>query len=272
MLRTLLRVFAAFVAACFAAAVVQVFFAFTPVQIANPSEGLSLLGVTTIIPKAMLQSFLFAAPFVLVAAAIAEWQGIRDWIYYTLVGVAIAFAGFTTLHMGEGVDRTLLHDFAMRAFLAAGAAAGFVYWMAGGRDAGGHEEDETNWIPNDVRDMSAITKDLKPKPVAASLAPQALAPQPRAASTTPVQTESASQSVPSAGLTRTTPPAAPAVNVNRPQPPLPPSNPRPPTIQGQPLTTNPVNMQPQPNQSAVRPDRPESRPEPAPPVNKPSGN
>ena len=141
MLRSLLRVVLAFLVACFAAALVQVLFAFSPAELAAPNSEFSVIGVLSIVPKAMVQSILFAAPFVLVAAAVAEWQGIQDWTYYTLVGVAIAFAGFTALHMGEGADRTLFHDYAMRAFLTTGAVAGFVYWMVGGRNAGGRYDD-----------------------------------------------------------------------------------------------------------------------------------
>lgn len=173
MIGSLLRVLFAFLAACLAAAFVQVFFAFSPFQIASPDEGLSLLGVLSIIPKAMVQSMLFAAPFVLVAAAVAEWQGIQDWIYYTVVGVAIAFAGFTALHMGESTDSTLLHDYALRAFLTAGAIAGFVYWMAGGRDAGGRVE----YVADnalDVRDAGAMLRDIKPKAPPPTLSGQPL--------------------------------------------------------------------------------------------------
>lgn len=158
MMRSLVRVLFAFLAACLAAAFVQVFFAFPPLEIATPSAGLSLLGVLSIVPKALVQSALFATPFVLVAAAVAEWQGIQDWIYYTCVGIAIAFAGFMVLHMGEGTDQTLLHDYALRAFLTTGAVAGFVYWMAGGRNAGGRPYDEEEFAA--AREFKAAARNL----------------------------------------------------------------------------------------------------------------
>ena len=162
MIRSLLRVFFAFSIACLTAGLVQVFFAFPPSEIADPQSGLSLLGILTIVPKAAVQSGLFAAPFVLVAAAVAEWQSVQDWTYYTFVGIAIAFAGFTALNVGAGSEQTLFHDYAMRAFLTTGALAGFVYWMAGGRNAGGRSDFDagktvTRETTEEPRSQTAIT-------------------------------------------------------------------------------------------------------------------
>ncbi len=144
MIGSLFRVLFAFVIACLVAGLVQVLFVSSPTEIASwdssqlveKSGGLAWLTLLV-----ATQTAFFASPFALVAIAIAEWQGIRNWIFYALTGIAIAVAGFLVLHMGEGADRTFLHDYALRAFLTTGLAGGFTYWMAGGRSAGGAEFD-----------------------------------------------------------------------------------------------------------------------------------
>jgi hypothetical protein len=229
MVQTLVRVILAFITACLAAAVVQVFFAISPAEIASGKDGANIVNALTVVPRAMIQSFLFAAPFVLVAAAVAEWQSIRDWIYYTLVGIAIAFAGFTALHMGEGTDRTLMHDYAMRAYLAAGAAAGFFYWMAGGRDAG-NDHEPSDIIPPPIRDPGSIASRSKTQPgagietqLASALKDQQVIP---ARSSLPTQ-----PSVQTAKLESSTQSALQQSSVQaRPAPPPPPS---PPPLPGQ---------------------------------------
>lgn len=144
MIGSLFRVLFAFLVACLAAGLMQVMFVAPPTELANVDRSMlleksgGLLWLTLLVAT---QSAFFAAPFALVAIAIAEWQGVRNWIFYALTGIAIAFAGFLVLHMGEGPGRTVLHDYALRAFLTTGLAAGFAYWMAGGRSAGGREFD-----------------------------------------------------------------------------------------------------------------------------------
>lgn len=140
MIGSLFRVLFAFVFACLVAGLVQVMFVTPPTGIVNVDSSMLLEksgGLAWLTLLVGTQSAFFAAPFALVAVAIAEWQGLRSWIFYALTGIAIAFAGFLVLHMGEGADRTFLHDYALRAFLTTGLAAGFAYWLAGGRSAGG---------------------------------------------------------------------------------------------------------------------------------------
>jgi hypothetical protein len=149
MIGSLFRVLFAFVFACLVAGLVQVMFVSPPTEIVNVDSSMMLEksgGLAWLTLLVATQSAFFAAPFALVAIAIAEWQGLRNWIFYALTGIAIAFAGFLVLHMGEGADRTFLHDYALRAFLTTGLAAGFAYWLAGGRGAGGPEFD----IPDDA--------------------------------------------------------------------------------------------------------------------------
>lgn len=140
MIGSLFRVLFAFAVACLVAGLVQVLFVSPPSELIKLDsdvmlEKLAGLGWLTLLVAT--QSAFFAAPFALVAVAIAEWQGLRSWIFYALAGLAIAVAGFMVLHMGEGPARTLVHDYALRAFLTTGVLAGFAYWLAGGRGAGG---------------------------------------------------------------------------------------------------------------------------------------
>lgn len=140
MMGSLFRVLFAYVAACLMAGLVQVLFVSTPSEIASIDGSVlveKLGGLAWLVLLVATQSAFFAAPFALVAVALAEWQGVRNWVFYALTGIAIAFAGFLVLHMGEGPNRTFLHDYALRAFLTTGLAAGFAYWLAGGRSAGG---------------------------------------------------------------------------------------------------------------------------------------
>ena len=145
MIGSLFRVLFAYVMACLAAGLVQVMFVTPPNELINIDSSLVLeksagLGWLTLLVAT--QSAFFSAPFALVALAYAEWQGTRNWIFYALTAIAIALAGFMVLHMGEGPARTFIHDYALRAFLTTGLVAGFVYWLAGGRSAGGPAFDD----------------------------------------------------------------------------------------------------------------------------------
>lgn len=152
MMGSLFRVLFAYVAACLVAGLVQVLFVSSPAEIANIDSSMlaeKLAGLAWLVLLVATQSAFFAAAFALVAIAIAEWQGVRNWVFYALTGIAIAFAGFLVLHMGEGPSHTFLHDYALRAFLTTGLSAGFTYWLAGGRSAGGaaFDTDEDNDAP-----------------------------------------------------------------------------------------------------------------------------
>jgi len=144
MLGSLFRVLFAFTVACLVAGLVQVLFVSPPTEIAKFETPVMLeksMGLAWLTLLVATQSAFFSFPFALVAIAFAEWQGLRSWIFYAVTGIAIAFAGFMVLHMGEGSSRTFLHDYALRAFLTTGLAAGFAYWLAGGRSAGGRDFD-----------------------------------------------------------------------------------------------------------------------------------
>ena len=147
MLKSLLRVLAGFILACVAAGFCHVVFATNP--FGTPVSEIGTLELTLL---AATHFTLFAAPFVFIAAAIAEWQSIRSLSYYALAATAIAFAGFAAQYASEGTDLTILNDYAIRAFLTAGFAAGLVYWMVAGRSAGEDREAEQTGL-----DIASLT-------------------------------------------------------------------------------------------------------------------
>jgi hypothetical protein len=140
MLSGLLRIIFGFILASLVAGVATVAFVITPADIATlPAElrpdrlgnagELSLLAAT--------HSAIFALPFALIAIAIAEWQSIRTWIYYVVVGIAIALGGFGAEYLSEvGGQPSIVNDYAARAFLTVGFFGGLAYWLVAGRMAG----------------------------------------------------------------------------------------------------------------------------------------
>lgn len=138
MLLSLVRVLLGFALACLAAGLVQVLFVITPAELARlPTHAVTerVQGAGVLWLLAATQAAVFSVPFALVAGAVAEWQGIRSWIYYALAGAGIALAGFLTQLAGETGALTVVNGYALAAFLATGLAAGLVYWAIAGRKA-----------------------------------------------------------------------------------------------------------------------------------------
>ena len=87
---------------------------------------------------AATHSAVFAAPFALIGAAFGEWQRIGSWLYYALVGVAIACVGFLAQFWTEADgEASIVNSYAMTAFIVTGFVAGVVYWLLAGRRASG---------------------------------------------------------------------------------------------------------------------------------------
>ena len=145
MFGTLFRILFGFIIACLVAGAVLVAFVVTPADIATlPAalrwERLASAGMLSLLAATHVAIFAFA--FAFVAIVIGEWLSIRSWIYYALVGIAIALAGFGAQYMYEvGSEPTIVNDYAIRAFLTLGFFGGFAYWMAAGRRAGGRRVD-----------------------------------------------------------------------------------------------------------------------------------
>ena len=144
---TLLRVLFGFIVACLVAGVVTVAFVITPADIAAlPAEAqperLGNAGVLSLL--AATHSAIFALPFALIVIVIAEWSRVRSWIYYVLVGIAIALGGFWRRVPERGRRASRRSSTTMRcgAFLAVGILSGLAYWLVAGRRAGGKRGDD----------------------------------------------------------------------------------------------------------------------------------
>lgn len=147
MFATLLRVLFGFLIACLVAGLVKVGFVLPPLEVlALPDnvmyDRLGDGGLLTLV--AATQSAVFAAPFALVAAAIAEWQSFRSVFFYLLIGLAISVGGFAAIYASElAKEPSIANGYAMTAYGLSGLAAGLVYWLLAGRFAGDAiDEDE----------------------------------------------------------------------------------------------------------------------------------
>jgi hypothetical protein len=128
--------------ACVAFSVVIVAFVFTPAEIAAlPSDAaasrLSMAGQHVL--QSAIQVAFIASPLALIAALIAEWRGIREWLYFVAVALLVAVVGFLAQYVSElqGQATTIANNYAMAAFLCGGFVAGTVYWLVAGRTSGG---------------------------------------------------------------------------------------------------------------------------------------
>lgn len=137
---TLLRVLFGFIVACLVAGVVTVAFVVTPADIAAlPAEAqperLGNAGVLSL--RVATHSAIFALPFALIFIGIAELSRVRSWIYYVLIGIAIALGGFAAEYLNEVPGQpSIFNNYALGAFIAVGILSGLAYWLVAGRRAG----------------------------------------------------------------------------------------------------------------------------------------
>jgi hypothetical protein len=139
MLGRIFRVLSGFVLACLVAGLTQVLFAFLP------TEALSDLDLLPRVMPIATHIAIFSAPFALVAIATAEWQQLRDWVFYVFAAMAIALIGFFAQYNSEtdGQGWSILEsNYPLIAFLVTGLASGFAYWASAGRFAGSGGEAE----------------------------------------------------------------------------------------------------------------------------------
>ena len=139
MIRGMLRVIVGFVLACLAAGLTMVLFVYTPLELATEHAGERVSEAGLLALAAATHSAVFAAPFALIGAGFAEWQRIGSWLYYTLVGIAIAGVGFLAQFWTESRqgEASIVNSYAVTAFIVTGFVAGVVYWLVAGRSASG---------------------------------------------------------------------------------------------------------------------------------------
>jgi hypothetical protein len=132
---TILRVVLGYVVAALIAGLVQTLFVVTPQDLWAAPDRLGEIALLSAMAGTL--SGIFALPFALPVIAVVEWLGARSWIGYALAGIGVAMAGFIVLIAAEPPDRTILNDYAFRAFLTSGFFGGLTYWAIAGRRAGG---------------------------------------------------------------------------------------------------------------------------------------
>ncbi len=141
MLGRFTRVLLGFIAACLAAGVTKVLFAYTPVELFSlPSDVAAdrIARALELSAFAAAHSALFSIPFALLAIAIAEWRRVDAWTYFAIIGLLIAGVGFVAQHQSEAPGgSTVFNIYAVSTFLSAGVVAGLVYWLVSGRLAAG---------------------------------------------------------------------------------------------------------------------------------------
>lgn len=145
-IKTLARILAGFLLACFVAGLVQVLYVWTPAELASvptaafPAKAGSTLELALL---AATHSAIFGAAFALIAAGIAEWLSLRSIGYFLFAGTAIALLGFTAQYASEVSGQpTILNNYALQAYLTAGFFAGLAYWLAAGHRAGEQSRDD----------------------------------------------------------------------------------------------------------------------------------
>ena len=122
--------------ACLAAGLTMVLFVYTPVELATELPASALREVGLLALAAATHSAVFAAPFALIGAGFGEWQRIGSWLYYVLVGIAIAAIGFLAQFWTEAAgEASIVNSYAVTAFIVTGFVAGIVYWLFSGRFA-----------------------------------------------------------------------------------------------------------------------------------------
>jgi len=138
MISGMLRVIIGFVFACLAAGFTMVLFVYTPLELATELIGERLSEAALLSLAAGTYSAVFAAPFALIGAGFGECQRIGSWLYYVLVGIAIAGVGFLAQFWTEATgEASIVNSYAVTAFIVTGFVAGIVYWLFAGRYAAG---------------------------------------------------------------------------------------------------------------------------------------
>ena len=137
----IIRILFGFALACLAAAATLVLFVYTPAELATLPSGMASDRITeaalftlAVTPHVAT----FAAVPAVIGIVMSESRGVAGWSFHVLVGIGIAVLGFLTQHFTEAPGQTsILHNYALIAFLTAGFIGGFAYWLFSGRYAVG---------------------------------------------------------------------------------------------------------------------------------------
>ena len=168
MIAAVVRIVFGFALACLAAALTQVLFVITPMDLYSLEgdarwQRMGFAGIITL--SAATQSGIFALPFAAAAIVFGVVQGVRGWAFYVFVGLTIALLGFSALYASEGSGQpTIANSYAVAAFAFSGIIAGYVYWLVAGHSAGAYRmpEEPSYAVPGQDTDREHLkAKDYK---------------------------------------------------------------------------------------------------------------
>ena len=134
-----LRMLVGYLLACFGAAMALALFAFSPNSVEGFFDKLPdiIESAWNVSPHLTGALFVLGAVPALIAFQYAEHHHIRSWVYYELIGAAVAIAAYWLAH---GTDTVPLKSegniYSTIAFGVAGAVLGLLYWLFAGRYAG----------------------------------------------------------------------------------------------------------------------------------------
>jgi drug/metabolite transporter (DMT)-like permease len=167
MIGSMLRVIIGFVFACLAAGFAMVLFVYTPLELATELAGERASEASLLALAAGTHAAVFAAPFALIGAGFGEWQRIGSWLYYVLVGVAIACVGFLAQFWTETAgEASIVNNYAVTAFIVTGFVAGIVYWLFSGRYAAGRNGQRASTLEVTAPPKVASSSDKPGEPSA----------------------------------------------------------------------------------------------------------
>jgi len=214
MLRAL-RILLGLLAASITAALLLVLHLLRPMELVGlPIDILlpRLLAFAQLTALAATQIAMFIVPFGVILAPVAEMNRWRSAIFYSVLGLVLAAAGYMLQYQSEDEWRTVVNMFAAQVFALQGLTGGLAYWFVAGRFAGwrsGGGPLRADPIPiarpkllvSDAVEPTVVPALPQVQPVTPAK-PPATAPG-SAAAVSPAQKRS-SGSVPSAGRSSTT--------------------------------------------------------------------
>ena len=131
-----IRCLTGYVLACIAAGLFQVAFVISPIDLLTAdADRLTAVGIWLLL--AVLHTGSFAAPFALIAIAVAEWKAITSRGYFAGIGIGIGIIAFLAQAPVRASDQPLkVTVYILAACIASGLVAGLVYWLVAGRLSG----------------------------------------------------------------------------------------------------------------------------------------
>lgn len=159
MIGRLLRVLCGFLLACLAAGLTKVLFAYSPAELSGMLPEVASQRLSIALPVAT-HIAIFSAPFALVAVAVSEWLGVREWAYYGVAAIAIALIGFFAQYQSETSTQgwsILNSNYPLITFLTTGFVGGLVYWLFSGRLAGGTRREPVHTVQATSHSSTSLT-------------------------------------------------------------------------------------------------------------------